>query len=661
MKGSGMRPQRILVLSVLCATAFAQTPVAPTPEPVGKSRGEDRNGYNIVNSFETGYRFRTVDGNLGKYRSDVNYGNGIRLLSGNLSVNSKDGRGRLFDEIVLSTLGLGNDPYQFATLRIQKNGLYRYDMQWRLNEYYNPALTISSGAHLMDTRRRLQDHDLTLLPQSRIRFLLGYTRNSQDGPALSTVQQFGSGQDEFPVFANIHRVRNEYRLGAEALLLGTRITVMHGWDNFKEETPYGSNQTEPGFNPNDRITLNLFNRTEPYHGNTPYWRLGLTREQGKWLAVHGRFNYAIGRRDFLFDESATGTDRSGLARDRQILVAGSGSRPVASGSLTLSLFPGARLTVTNHTAFHSTRMEGENTYRELINSQGGFTSYDFNYLGIRTIANATDANYRAMSWLTLYAGYRYSARQIRSVERQGPVPSPDDIRATQDNHLNSGLAGFRLRPIKPLTINLDAEVGRADRPLYPISEKRYHALNGRVQYKMKSLLLSGATRTSYNTNSVSFSAHSSRSRNYSVNASWAPLEWFSFDAGYSKIHLDTISGLAYFSSSQLVAGRSLYISNIHALNGGIRVSIRKKADLFAGYNRVQDRGDGRSGLVAADAFMNAQTFPLSFTSPLARLSIPVWKRMRLNFGYQYYDYGERFYTRQNYRAHTGYSSVLWSF
>ena len=24
-------------------------------------------------------------------------------------------------------------------LRIQKNGLYRYDMSWRLNDYYNPG------------------------------------------------------------------------------------------------------------------------------------------------------------------------------------------------------------------------------------------------------------------------------------------------------------------------------------------------------------------------------------------------------------------------------------------------------------------------------------------------------------------------------------------
>ncbi len=55
-------------------------------------------------------------------------------------MNSRDGHGRWFDQIVLTTMGLGNDPYQSVTLRVEKNKLYRYDMLWRLDDYYNPGL-----------------------------------------------------------------------------------------------------------------------------------------------------------------------------------------------------------------------------------------------------------------------------------------------------------------------------------------------------------------------------------------------------------------------------------------------------------------------------------------------------------------------------------------
>jgi len=46
---------------------------------------------------------------------------------------------------------------------------------------------------------------------------------------------------------------------------------------------------------------------------------------------------------------------------------------------------------------------------------------------------------------------------------------------------------------------------------------------------------------------------------------------------------------------------------------------------------------------------------------MARISIRVSNRVRWNAGYQYYGYAEDFSALQNYRAHTGYSSLAWSF
>src|SRR5436189_3888086 len=96
--------RKLLATSFLLAIgAFAQQVVAPTPETVGSARGENRGDYNITNSFETGYRFAGVSGNRGKYRSDENFGNGIRLLGSSISINSREGHGGLFDEILLNT------------------------------------------------------------------------------------------------------------------------------------------------------------------------------------------------------------------------------------------------------------------------------------------------------------------------------------------------------------------------------------------------------------------------------------------------------------------------------------------------------------------------------------------------------------------------------
>src|ERR1019366_5540919 len=190
-----------LAILALPAILCAQQTVAPTTgESTGSVRGDNAGDYNLVQSWELGYRYATVGGNDGKYRSDVNYGNGIRLLSGSITINSRDGRGHWFDEIALSTQGLGNDPYESAALRIQKNRLYRYDMLWRSNDYFNPGLTVANGEHLENTAYRMQDHEVTLFPQSWFRVRAGYSRTTQDGPALTTTQQFDSQGDVFPLF-----------------------------------------------------------------------------------------------------------------------------------------------------------------------------------------------------------------------------------------------------------------------------------------------------------------------------------------------------------------------------------------------------------------------------------------------------------------------------
>ena len=193
------------------------------------------------------------------------------------------------------------------------------------------------------------------------------------------------------------------------------------------------------------------------------------------------------------------------------------------------------------------------------------------------IANSTDINYRVSPAVGLYGGYHYSTRQIRSIENfsfpEFPGP-PQGVTAEQDNHIHSGAAGLRLKPIKPLTLSLDGEVSRADRPFTPISDRNFHALRGRVQYKAKTLLLSAAYRQNYNTNSVTLSTHSARARNYSFDASWAPRAWLAFDAGYSRLHLNTVSGIAFFANSEQIKGlHSIYISNLHAANSGARLCI----------------------------------------------------------------------------------------
>jgi len=186
----------------------------------------------------------------------------------------------------------------------------------------------------------------------------------------------------------------------------------------------------------------------------------------------------------------------------------------------------------------------------------------------------------------------------------------------------------------------------------------------------------------YNVNApVFYSAFSSHSRNYTATASWAPRNWFSLDASYIKIHWDSVAGIAFFAGlvrSTLQSNTSLYISNVHSGTLAAHFTIGRRADLFVGYSINKDTGDGRSTATAGvipttppdtassvnSLLASVQTFPLSYQSPMGRVSVKITPKVRWNVGWQFYNYNQQFQlfnAYQNFHANTGYTSVLWTF
>jgi hypothetical protein len=650
----------------------AQQTVAPTDAQAGSAAGATLGNYNITQSWELGYRFAEIGGNEGAYRSDVNYRNGIRLLSSSLSVHSLDGRSKLFDDLELNTGGLGNDPYQFATFRVRRNRIYRYDLLWRSNDYFNPGLTVATGNHLEDTTHRWQDHDLTLFPLSAFRIRAGYGHMTDGGPALTTEQQFNTQGDPFPIFRDTRRTYNEYRLGFDAnFLRAFRLTVQRRWEYFKEDS--GGSVIVPETGPSG-VVLQNFASGAPYRGRTPSW-MGNLNGEFKWIAINARATYSGGRGDFIQNELATGTDRFGNSQNLQVAVTGDGDRPVLTGDFSLTLFPTSPFTIVSNTSVANVRTLGDNAFTQITNGRAFVLGQvNFQFLGIRLVTNSTDVRYRFSKKFDVFAGMRYADRFIRSTEAATTSAGVlAGLSAEQSNHTLAGAAGINWMPVSALRVHLEGEVGANNTPFAPISQKNYHSLRGRTQYRHKTVTLGAGYLENYNNNSITITSYSSHARSYSSDASWAPKSRVSFDASWTKLHLDSIGGIAFFAGSpvpQFITGMSsIYISNIHSLNLGIRFTPVKRADLYLGYNLTKDTGDGRAALAAqsspaAQVFYNVQTFPLTYQAPLARLSIQLHEKLRWNAGYQYYGYHEQFGVlsqNQNYRANTGYTSLLWSF
>lgn len=224
-------------------------------DPAGDQKGIDSGNYNIQQTIEAGYRSDWINGNINTYNTFVNLGDGVRLLDYTFDMRSLDHNGLLFDTLNFSNFGYGGDPDNVTRLRIQKNKWYDFRYLFRRDKNFwdwslltnplnspisaiaanpNPnSVLVTSSPHSLDLVRRMQDFDLTLLPQSKVRVRLGYSHNVDEGPALTSLD----GGTE-PILNQAYRVTtNSYHIGADYRgLPKTTISYDQFFKYFKNDT-----------------------------------------------------------------------------------------------------------------------------------------------------------------------------------------------------------------------------------------------------------------------------------------------------------------------------------------------------------------------------------------------------------------------------------------
>jgi hypothetical protein len=705
----------ILFLSFVAALPLlqAQPVVAPSPDHTGSPRGENWGAYNVTDSFETGYRFTTIGGDASLFHNTENYGNGLRLFGTNFTMNSKEGHGLLFDSLNLTATGLGNDPYGAATLRVEKNDVYRYDVHWRKSSYNNLPLDNGASANLMNTQRVLQDHDLSVTLAQWAKLQLGYSRVHQYGPQDSTYEAYigGLARSVLPILQNVRRDFNGYRVGTQLDFLGFRLTLSHQWEYSKDDTttdplvpgqPYGLPLSQP-FQPALPVTyptlVTAYNRTQPMHGLNRVWFANLNRST-KWWAVNARMTYSKADMTSMYYETESGARQaanstcsncgSGVPTSAYTYAPGSARRPFTAGDFTFSLFPTSRLTIVNSTSAQNNRYDGVNTPTQIVNNVAAVKSVYWNYrIGDQRFSDALEANYRVAKWLGLHAEYRYTARWlVNNLIRTGTTNSKDLNKL--NNHLNAGTFGIRIKPLKPLSLDVDTTIGRDNSPLNPISPAHYQNIRARAEYRQSKRLRFGAAyRQMYNLNApdpVVFTStygpppnsyYASHSRDLSFSSSFTLSNHWAVDASYNKRHLDTFANLwseqPAPNSVTIVSVPgyiSRYISNLHTVSFIARTSIEKRGTLYLGYNITRDTGDGRAvqnlGLTnpAASFMAGLNTFPMTYQAPMARLSIKLSEKLQWNGGWEFFRYNQKFAYfgyMPYYRAQTGYTSITWTF
>ncbi len=708
-----------LVLFATLSTP-AQQP-SPSPSP-GKSEytetpaetGEKAGAFTVISSLEFGYRGLRVDGDLNKYQSDLNYKAGPRIFDSSFLLKSTDSKGGLFDTLLASSTGWGADPQGNLRVSVEQPKWYRFDATYRrfkyfrfLNTFANPNWVFSpttfnvppkstTGEHGYNTRVKLGDFDLTLLPKNRwIRFNVGYSPERYSGPAFTN---YHVGGNEFMLLSELRSRANDFRVGADGKLGPLNFSFLQGFRRFRDDSAIDQGVT-PGINLNPAAaSLTSFDRNEPARGSVNYTRFSLQTLIAKKLDITGRIIYSKAKQNYVSVESFTGLNWNtritgfppsppaatpNILNLGQYTLNGDSERPNWLGDVGLTWLATDKFRLSNTFKVETFEINGAALFadffsltRGAITDTIGFSNRDVNTrTEYRKIQNTIEGDYQFNKDYSIHLGYRYGSRRIEeaisgfALNSNAPTPLvPED--ETTKNNTHAILGGFKARPYKEWTLYFDAEHGTADNVFSRIGNYNYTNIRAKSRYKPTTriaLNLSVITKNNSNPSEIAgvsledFGV-SVKSRIFSSSLDWTATSRFSIATGYNYHWINSNSKLDYFFNSvQHLLGNSLYFvrNNFFYVESVSRITPR--VTLFTAYRINKDNGQGNR---VADPTGNPGTlvasYPMSFQSPEGRLAIKLHHRLDWNVGYQYYNYNESTIVGprpQNYHAHLPYTSL----
>ncbi len=439
----------------------AQTPT-PTPAMIGD--------YQVTSSIELGVRGLVFNGSDEKYRSDLNYRPGFRIFDSSFRMEAKDGKGKPFDSLMITSSGWGADPSGFIRVNAEKNGAYSFNANVRKVNLINRISNLILGLHPSDTRRYFGDFDLTVFPQSeKLRLRLGasfYNARGDRGASYRT-------RDVFPIIEKLKSNTVDVRAGIDTKLAGFNLSFTGGLRRFDDRGRFVIESRQVGVAGNtffgvcppvttnpatNCVDVNFFNRLErrnPNDGDTKYGMFSMQRTFAKKVDLTGRFIYSATDRDFnifetgSYDGQLRYTNPSGssvtspnLFVDADIYeIAGRSKRPQARGDIGLTYAVTDSFRISNTFTFDQYNSFGDSNYSEKFQARcqaagsgstlalcpsagapflAGLTGVNFldtrtlywySY-GFKRFTNTIEGDYQFNNKVGINLGYRYTHRKV---------------------------------------------------------------------------------------------------------------------------------------------------------------------------------------------------------------------------------------------------------
>ena len=686
--------------------------------PTSTTTGDDTGDYIITSTFEVGYRGLGVYGDERKYRSDLNYKAGARLFDSSFLMRAKEGKGGLFDTLLVTATGWGADPTSSLRFSAEKPAWYRFEGNYRRAKYYrflnniaNPNWLFSgfpvppnpvTGEHGYNTRTEFGDFDLTILPKNEwIRLNLGYSPEHYSGEYFTNYHQ---GGNEFQALVNSRTRANDWRFGAEGTIGKVDWTLLHGIRWYKDDSAIDTIPAYLNPNPTNIARFTSFHREEPTRGRVDFTRLSLHTLLAKRFDITGRFIYSKATANSIFLERETATNFntriSGQLAPPNVLNLGlynipsQASRPNTQGDIGLTILATDKLRISNTFRVEDFTIDGFATFNDLFTVSRGalvdtrsFTFLQaFKTTKYRKYQDTIEGDYQFNKNYSVHFGYRYGKRHEEQtftgylLNSNAPALGVPEFES-EENHTHALIAGFRMHPAKNWTVYFDAEHGTADNVFTRIGNYDYTNIRAKSRWaasRKVNLNLGLIVRDNSNPSEIAGVSLSDFGVNLKTRIFQSSLDWMvrdnlTFNFGYNYNWVNSDSVIDYFyqvppaASVRHPNGHALYFQRNNFFYTDVTWRPLPRVSFYGSYRVNQDNGQGdRLSDPTGNPGTLITSYPMSFQSPEGRFAIRLNRHLDWNLGYQYFNYNEDGFVRtfplnamrpQNYHAHLPYMSL----
>jgi hypothetical protein len=652
---------------------------SPSPSPANEGN------YTVRSSIEIGYRWRDVNGDENKYRSDLNYRDGFRAFDSSFFIQKNKDTGGIFDEALVTTSGWGGDPTGMFRASIGKAGAYKFDANIRRVRYFNDLFNFvnflhePSSQHNANITHNFGDFDTVIFPESeKLRIKIGYSYNRSSGFAGYAHRAYS---DEFGVESEVDAGSDDFRFGAEGKWLGFNMGLNYGHRDFRDRTKFFLPSPSLGNTTTNNARLDTFNRTYPIDGDTDYVNYFLQRTFAKKFDVTARIIYSFSDSHSTIEEAFSGRNNSNQQTSDVFQMTANAKRSQKRGDLGVTWRATDDFRISNTLSFDDFDISGSNvTFAQpTIRTAAGvlvssIPDNDVNSraTSYRKYSNLIEGDYQFGSRFAVNIGYRYTHRQVAlwGFDRDLDPLSTVFIDESSENNTNTVIAGFKAKPVKNWSIFGDVEHGSADNFFTRLGN------NDLTNYRIRSIVKfdkftfnvsAFAKRNDIPAQSIIDPTRDYitqvRSRNFSTSLDWDPTQEFSLSGGYTFQYITSIADirvpLGVPGQTYSPGVSEFYVrDSYYFVDATVNL---KRVAFFGSYRFDDDNGQGSRPIPPSNSANIITSYPMQMHSPEFRVAIKLTRNIDWNFGYQYYKYKDIFTPQENYNAHLPYTSVRFYF